>query len=126
MCSRRVSISSDNNLLGNRGKKILRKTERIHCHLRYGYFANVKQTVITTVEFCLPMTSTDFGIACIWYHYDFILCKNFWRKSQNPIILWRSFGSNKPVYPGLISVPVPWHVYHIFTDLKCDCSFCWY
>jgi len=23
-------------------------------------------------------------------------------------------------------VPVPWPVYHMFTDLKCDCSFCWY
>jgi len=35
----------------DRGKKSLRKKEKIHCHLRYEYFVTVNQKVITTVEF---------------------------------------------------------------------------
>ena len=32
-------------------RKHLRKKEKIHCHLRYGYFLTVNQIVMTTVDF---------------------------------------------------------------------------
>ena len=51
--SRTVSSSyilGDTRHIADRGKRNLRYKERVHCHLRYGYFVTVTQIVITTVE----------------------------------------------------------------------------
>jgi hypothetical protein len=50
MCSRRISSSSSENIVGERGKKNLSKTEGIHNNLMYGHFIRVKQ-ILTTVAF---------------------------------------------------------------------------
>ena len=45
------TVKSGKSLGSDRGKKIVHKKSKIHCHLRYGYFVMVNQILMTKVEF---------------------------------------------------------------------------
>ena len=104
MCSRRVSISSYKKYCRWKRKETIyvkRKRFIIIWYMDIWIFHEGKPDGDDR-RILLVMALTDFGIVYLCYHYNFMLYKNFWRKSWDPIIHCGGvLVSNNHVYPVL-------------------------